>query len=80
MDPLLHELVRAAEKLSSNEHDGGRPVPDFLVLLLCEIDKYTTRWVFYCKKGEDCRAIVGDGDFLQRISRKGKLRRIGTGT
>jgi hypothetical protein len=46
VDPLLHELVRAPQQLRSDDHDRGRPVAHFLVLLLREVDKDTSCGMF----------------------------------
>ena len=51
VDLLLHELVRAPEKLSCYEHDGGRPITDFLVLLLRKVDKNSAGGMLDRKEG-----------------------------
>jgi hypothetical protein len=35
----FNQFVRATEQLRSNDHYRGRPIANFLVLLLCQIDK-----------------------------------------
>ena len=65
VDLLLDELVRAAKKFCSDEHDRRRPISDFLVLLLGKIDKDASSGMFNSKEGKDGRAVIRYGHFLE---------------
>lgn len=58
VDFLLHQLVRAPQKLRCDEDDRGCAIADLLVLLLGQINKYASSWVLNCKESEDCRAVI----------------------
>ena len=65
MDLGLDELVRAAQELRSDDDHRRRPIADFLVLFLCEIDEDFTSGMLNCEEREDGSAVVGDCYFLQ---------------
>jgi hypothetical protein len=60
----LHELIRPSQQFRSDDHDRGSAIPDFLVLLFCEVDKYSPSRMFDGEKGKNGRAVVGDRYFL----------------
>lgn len=77
VDFHLHKLICSSKEFCSNDHNGGRPISHFLVLLLCQVDKYSPGRVLDFKQRENGCTVVRNGNFLiyfQRQSMRECLR------
>ena len=64
MDPLIHQLLRFSQQLSTKYSDGGSPVPYLIILYTSNVDKDLSGGVVDEYGAEDGGTIVGDGDGL----------------
>ena len=67
VDVLLEEVFRTLQEFSGDNDRGGRPVADFVVLGLRDLDHHLCGRVLDVHLFQDGHAVVGDDDIADRV-------------
>jgi hypothetical protein len=77
MYSFTDELLCLSQEFRGKDTDRRRPIADFIVLDLADINEDLGSCVIQGDRFEDCRSVVRDGDFSTRRRLQDFILRLG---